>query len=192
MKLPTPAVPEKNVFNLADFVVTKRQKSSTIKLSGSLCPLTTVEPEPEALRSCKVDEANWEVVEFAVDSGASETVMPDHLAKFVTTQPNAASQRGVKYEVANGEVIPNLGQKELCCVTDCEQLRRRVVAQVCDVSKPLMSVHRLVAAGNTVVFSPSGSFIQDGATQEQIWLHEQGGMFMAKMWVPRDPAAAGF
>ena len=28
-----------------------------------------------------------------------------------------------------------------------EQLRRKVVAQVCDVSKPLMSVHRLVAAG---------------------------------------------
>ena len=135
---------------------------------------------------------DWESIEFAVDSGASETVLAEHMVSSVMTRPNAASARGVKYEVANGETIPNLGQKELCCITDGEGLRRKVIAQVCDVSKPLMSVHRLVMAGNTVVFGPEGSYIQDGDTLDKIWLQEQGGMYMAKMWIPKRPADEGF
>ena len=55
-----------------------------------------------------------------------------------------------------------------------------------------MSVSRLVKAGNTVVFSPTGSYIEDGATLERIELHEEGGMFMTRMWIPTKPTDAGF
>ena len=41
----------------------------------------------------------------------------------------------------------------------------------------------MVQAGNTVVFSRSGSFAQDDETGEKIYLREQGGMYMLKLWI---------
>ena len=96
------------------------------------------------------------------------------------------------YEVANGEVIPNMGEKEIRCLTDDEGVKKIICAQVADVSKPLLSVHRLVQAGHTVVFGPGGSYIQDGSTGKAMWLRESGGMYNLKLWVPRNPASAGF
>ena len=118
--------------------------------------------------------------------------MPESSITCVKTQASAASKRGVQYEVANGTTIPNMGEKELYCISDGEGHRRKITAQICAVSQPLMSVYKLVKAGNTVVFSPEGSFIQDGSTLDKIWLREEGGMFMSKMWVPTKPADAGF
>ena len=143
--------------------------------------VNVVQPPPE-----------WEAIDFAVDSGASETVMGEGLIRSVEMTPSAASLRGVKYEVANGERIPNLGEKHLRGLTDREGYQRQVTAQVCDVSKPLMSVAKLVATGNTVVFTKSGSYIENDATAERTWLREEGGMYMARLWIPANPAAAGF
>ena len=58
-----------------------------------------------------VNEGEWEEIELAVDSGASETVVNDDMLKSVQTQESAASRRGVEYEVANGIRIPNLGKR---------------------------------------------------------------------------------
>ena len=65
-----------------------------------------------------------------------------------------------------------------------------------DTNKALLSVSRLVAAGNTMVFSPEGSFIRDGSG-ETIWLNEAAGMYTVKLWVAADQkkgqvAAEGF
>ena len=64
-----------------------------------------------------------------------------------------------------------------------EGLQRSLKAQVCDVNKALLGVHKLVQAGNRVVFEDSGSYIEDWDTEEKIWLHEKGGMYVLKMWV---------
>ena len=53
--------------------------------------------------------------------------------------------------------------------------------QACDVNKALLSVSRMVQAGNTVVFSKSGSYVEDESTRERIPLREQGGMYMLKL-----------
>ena len=98
-------------------------------------------------------------------------------------QPSDASRRGVQYEVANGERIPNLGQKTFQGVTP-EGVRRGITAQVCDVNKPLLSVAKLVRSGNTVVFAPDGAYVEDGTTHERLWLQESGGMYMMRLWVP--------
>ena len=60
------------------------------------------------------------------------------------------------------------------------------------MSKPLLSVHRLVQAGHSVTFSPGGSYIQDGKTGQMMWLRESAGMYHLKLWVPRKPESAGF
>ena len=158
-----------------------RQADASGRTAAVLSPLATIDPEP----LCPVGSApEWEVVEMAVDSGASETVIPPSILQHVHTTTGEASKRGVLYEVANGERIPNLGEKVFMGLTDTEGHQRGVRAQVCDVSKPLMSVSRLVKAGHTVVFSHGGSYIVDGNTSERIALTENNGMFTLRLWVP--------
>ena len=121
---------------------------------------------------------------MAVDSGATETVIGAEMLSFLKLLEGQAFRRGVKYEVANVVRIPNLGEKKFEAVTE-EGGIREITAQVCDVNKPLLSVSKMVAAGNRVVFGPDGSYVEDVKTGEVVWLKEQGGMYMLKMWVKK-------
>jgi myosin heavy subunit len=153
----------------------KRQR----KKQQHLRPLVVVEPEGiHALGP----QQEWEVLELAVDSGATETVVNEDNIESVDTLPGTASRRGVKYEVANGVRIPNLGEKKFIGVSE-EGSQRNITAQVCDVSKPLLSVKKVVDAGNRVVFEKDGSYIEDVKTGERMWMREEHGMYMLKMWI---------
>ena len=46
-------------------------------------------------------------------------------------------------------------------------------AQVCEVNKALLSVHRVVQAGNRVVFAASGSYVEGEQTGETVALVEK-------------------
>ena len=81
-------------------------------------------------------------------------------------------------------------QSKCFTAVDEEGQERAIKAQVCEVNKALLSVHRMVQAGNTVVFSRNGSYAQDDATGEKIHMREQGGMYMMKLWV-RNPSFRG-
>ena len=69
-------------------------------------------------------------------------------------------------------------------LTDLESLPRSITAQVCAVNKPLLSVAKLVSAGNRVVFEPGAAYIEDNSNGERIWLKEVDGMYMLKLWMP--------
>ena len=69
-------------------------------------------------------------------------------------------KRGVKYEVANGIRIPNLGEKKFLGITE-DGLAREITAQVCEVNKPLLSVTKIVSTGNRIEFDPNGSYIEE-------------------------------
>ena len=97
---------------------------------------------------------------MAVDSGATETVIGEDTLKFIKMLEGQALRRGVKYEVANGVRIPNLGEKQFDAATEDGSIRQ-ITAHVCEVNKPLLSVSKMVAAGNRVVFSPEGSYVED-------------------------------
>ena len=64
-----------------------------------------------------VSEGGWEFLEAILDSGATVTVIPPHVEKEYEAVPSEASKTGMRYEVANGEEIPNLGEKLLPVVT---------------------------------------------------------------------------
>ena len=151
-------------------------------LHGTLSPLLAI--EPEGVNTFQ-EEGGWEAIEMAVDSGATETVVSDEMLTSVRIKESVGSKRGVEYEVANGIRIPNMGQKKFVGVSD-EGTTRTITAQVCDVNKPLLSVKKVMSAGNRVVFDDEGSFIEDKVTKEPMWLTEQHGMFMLKMWVQKD------
>ena len=60
----------------------------------------------------------WEVLEMAMDSGASESVVNDEMLPRVETLEGEAMKKGVQYEVADGTLIPNLGEKKSIAVSD--------------------------------------------------------------------------
>ncbi len=57
--------------------------------------------------------------------------------------------------------------------------------QVCAVNKALLSVSRMVQAGNRVVFDQKGSYVEDIHSGEKMYMYEKGGMYMLKMWVEK-------
>ena len=117
-----------------------------------------------------------------MDSGASVTVIDEDQVRAVTA---SNARPDVKYEVADGSQIPNLGEKAFGAVTD-NGLFRNMSAQVADVNKALLSVSRIVKAGNRVVFDSDGSYIEHKTTGEWEPLEEKGGIYTLKVWVPRD------
>ena len=60
-----------------------------------------------------------------------------------------------------------------------------MTAQICAVTKNLMSVSKMIAQGNRVVFDDEGSYIEDKVSGDRTWMQQVGGMYMLKMWVSR-------
>jgi len=161
--------------------------SAQVTVTGtSVPPLSTLGSlgirMPEGLKSVEEVVPEWEGIEMAVDSGASESVVSEDMLTGVETVEGYAQKKGVQYEVADGTLIPNLGEKKFVAVSDAG-VTRAMKAQVCDVNKALLSVHRVVQAGNRVVFAASGSYVQDETSGETMALTEKGGMYMLKLWV---------
>ena len=54
----------------------------------------------------------------------------------------------------------------------------------CDVAKALGSVSQMCRTGHKVVFNPpwneEGSYIEQEATGERMWLQEEGGLYILK------------
>ena len=126
------------------------------------CIRTLREVLPHGVNS--VEGHEWEELEMAVDSGASETVLGEEMLKSVETTEGAAYRRGVQYEVANGELVPNLGEKKFTCIGE-DGKARGITAQVCEVNKALLSVRRMVQAGNRVVFDNGGELHRE----QELW-----------------------
>ena len=71
--------------------------------------------------------------------------------------------------------------------------QRGITAHVCAVNKTLMSVSKMAAQGNRVIFGDDGSYIEDKASGERTWMQQVGGMYILQMWVSRKTAKeAGF
>ena len=137
---------------------------------------------PSGLNIIEEAAPEWEEIEMVVDSGASQSVVNEEQLSGVETLEGKAKKMGVQYEVADGTLIPNLGEKKYIAVSDTG-VARHMKSQVCEVNKPLLSVHRCVQAGNKVVFAASGSYIEDEASGEVMPLQEKGGMYMLRLWV---------
>ena len=155
-----------------------RQKETLERLT----PLVVVEPEGFN----NITDDVWELIVMYVDSGATETVLTENMLSMLDMKESLQSKRGVTYEVANGVRIPNLGEKKFIGHTE-DGHARNLTAQVCEVNKALLSVSKIVKAGNRVVFGDDeGNFIEDKATKERMYIEEEGGMYALKMWVRRD------
>ena len=104
-------------------------------------------------------------------------MIPPCVGKAYDIQPSDASKAVVNYEIANGDEIPNLGEKLMPVVT-AEGNWKGMRAQVADVSKALQSVRSLVKAGHVVVFGDgedgSQNCIVNKITGEQTSVKDDG------------------
>ena len=167
------------------YILSKTPRQSRDKLN----PL--IAKEPHGINAIAEDE--WEEIEVAIDSGATETVMSEKpLSGVIDITDGPAMKRGVTYEVADGTEIPNLGERKFLGYME-DGAARAITAQVCAVNQTLMSVSKIASRGNRVVFDDDGSYIEDKATGERTWMTQIGGMYSLKMWVSRKRTAeAGF
>ena len=55
----------------------------------------------------------------------------------------------------------------------------------------LLSVSKVVKAGNRVVFDMGGSYIEDPVRKEKMYLAEKHGMYTLKVWT-KGTRASGF
>ena len=59
------------------------------------------------------------------------------------------------------------------------------------MNKGLLSVKKVVEARNRVVFDTTGSYIEDKKTRERMYMRDEAGMYMLRMYV-RNAACEGF
>ena len=127
----------------------------------------------------------WEKITLIVDSGASDTVMPPKVCR--AAEIRHSSKVGTEYEVADGGVARNLGEK-LCemKLNEDDPGGLEITFQVVDkVNKALLSVHRVCMQGHDVVFSETkGNFILlNGSTENVIPLRTVGGTYEIDVWI---------
>ena len=155
-------------------------------------PLTEI--RPQALRPAGMKTGEWEYVEAIVDSGATVTVFPPKVGSGYAIMEGEAARAGVVYEVANGQEIPNLGEKQLPIMT-IEGSVRGLKTQIADVSKPLQAVRSLIKSGHLVVFGDGDdgteSYVVNKFTGEVNMLIDDGVNYLMGMYVV-PPEESGF
>ena len=156
----------------------KRMQSRAVQNEGINLLKEVVKNEISLTR----DANQWTKIRCAVDSGATDPVMPISMCNHVPVVPSAQSERGVEYEVANGEIVPNLGERRMEAVAPSLRGPKHLVVQVCDVHKALLSVASLVKNGHKVVFGES-NYIENIRAGEVIPMERNGNLYEVELWV---------
>ena len=105
-----------------------------------------------------VQESEWELIVFTVDSGASDTVVPPSVGRGLALVDS--DKVGLEHLVANGGVVMNLGEKHAEVRTSSGAKSSFLTSfQVVDVHKPLLAVSKLVAEGNKVILDENDPHI---------------------------------
>ena len=138
--------------------------------------------------------SGWERLQMILDSGASVSVVPPSVGGAYEVVRGKAAMAGVKYEIADGSQIPNLGEKLLPIVTR-ENTWRGIKVEVADIAQALQSVRSLVKTGHRVVFGdgPDGTahYIEHNVTGEVNWVEDDGlNYLMTYLIAPKE--VAGF
>ena len=192
----------------------RRERKRSKKLSPSLCPFQHDSRESDchfcpdhlceglSLFEAKgkgesmqinnlTDYKGWKAIEVTIDSGACDTVMPINMCKDIPVHESKRQQEGMEYEVANGETIPNEGERHCMIMTMGAVTPKNIVFQVADVHKALLSITRVADAGYECHLNKTGGYLLDTYTGERVPIHRKGNLYVMRAWV-RDDEGPGF
>ena len=124
----------------------------------------------------KITEGEYEEIEMAVDSGAGEMVMNEEMVGCVGIVGGETQRRGVQYEVANGTLLPNMGETRFEAMAE-DVVVKKMVARVTRVNRVLLSV-KSVTSQETLVFKKGVCYIEEDKTGEEIWMKEKDRMYV--------------
>ena len=172
------------------------------KIAAAEAPLApmTVQPKLGAFvekrtQSLRPLAAGWEKLQAILDSGASVTVVPPHVGRDYEVIRGEAAMAGVRYEIADGNEIPNLGEKLMPVMTR-EGTWRGLKAEVADIARALQSVRSLVKTGHKVVFGDgeygSEHYIQNVMTGEVNAVEDDGQNYLMTYFIAPKGAPASF
>ena len=117
---------------------------------NSLAPPNMLQPRRDG-----PEGPNWIRVDFIVDSGASDNTLPIGVLPKIPMRP----PQGFKdFSLADGRIIPNLGQKIVKMAFQCGLVLTGTFSVV-DSAKPLLSVGKMTSLGHTVKMTPEGGQI---------------------------------
>ena len=135
----------------------------------------------------KVGAQAWKKLRFCLDSGAGEIVMSEDDLPEVETKESWGSRHGQSYEVANGNEIDNLGEKQfvahMVTIDGADSGGKGITAQICAVHRPLMSVKKICKNDHRVVFDEEGSYVENKITGERLKVVEEDGEYVLDVWV---------
>ena len=157
-------------------------------------PLLEIYPDRPSIGSAtERADGDWVEHEFTVDTRACDHVTnPAELTAIPIVKGEKACNK-VKYEVANGEEVDNLGERRAILATEGSMAALHVTLQVCDVHKSLLSVGKIVGAAKRSIFdaeASGGSYIEDKVTGEKLPLRKQGNIWTLSAWVKKAPSGA--
>jgi len=133
------------------------------------------------------NEEEWIEVELTADSGACDTVIPRTTAEGIPIMPSLASLRGMEYEVANGQSIPNLGERRCLVWTENATEVKRMVMQVAGVHKGLLSLSRCADMGYEGRFWRYAGALICESIGEIIPLIRKGNLYVLRVWIKAAP-----
>ena len=93
---------------------------------GELSTLTRRLPSGSGISTVDGEDIGWTEIEVTVDSGACDTVMPTKLCPHISVLATEDSKRGMEYEVANGETLPNHGERHCLLMTEDSQSPKKI------------------------------------------------------------------
>ena len=156
-----------------------------------LCPFLKI-VKPQTVNNVNGKEAKYgkegyRKVRVLFDTGAGESIAPaDEFGEF-PVQESEGSRKGWFYEAANGEEIPNEGERVVKSQTE-EFQNRTCVFQVGPVTKPLLSAAQVTKAGFLAILDGPGqeSYLLHKKTQAKTSLKLDNGVYCLDLWI-RNP-----
>ena len=128
-------------------------------------------------------------VTAAIDSGAADNALPPSILPEIPIKESPGSRSGKCYISASGGRIPNLGEKVVRIRMQNGGVKT-IKFQIADVSKTLISVLKLIAAGNEVILDDDPRIVNK-RTGEVTKIRKQNGIFVIDLYILK-PKSSGF
>ena len=134
------------------------------------------------------EKDRWVKVRVTMDSVAAGHVMLEAMFPHVKLERKMSPKRFV---AANGEQIKDLGGRRIPFKTN-EGVQRCITLRSAHVVKPLISMQKVVQAGNTVVLDTKNPHIRNTRDGSVIKLEANNGVYTMDMWICLDETCPVF
>ena len=173
-----------------DVPVGLRGALSEIGLGHTMLSINLMLVKEQGLDQVLMANDAWEDIEFevALDSGSVVHVCAPGDCPGYMLQESPGSKRGQEFQMGDGGLIKNLGQKQLNLSDSMIGRDVQSVFQIAAVTRPLMSVGRICDEGHEITFNNRCAVVRTKEGEELCrFSREPGGLYVAKLKL-RSPA----